>query len=398
MKQAPGSGPAEAAPTCPHFGRCGGCSRLDQPTDARLAWQQARARELLAPFLDGLEPGIALPPRPPRHDRMTMLYPAQRRGRRVALGIYRRGTHDVEEIRDCRIQHRALTAFGVRIGEALQGLPLPVYDEASGEGILRAVRARIVPGTNELLVGAVATEDRFAARDALAAALRWAGSGLKDDQGRPVPLVGVVLNVNPRRGNALLGPDSRVLDGRGWQFDAVRGLRLRVSFASFYQLHRHADAILFRPALALCGELGGLDVVDGYGGVGTFALRCLAAGARRVTLIENSASACDDARHNLAANGFGARGEVRAEPFGERPLPPCDLAIVDPPRAGLLASGAEALLAAAPRRVLLVSCALESLARDLTLLAGGYRVAAISLCDLFPHTEHIEALTLLERR
>lgn len=398
MKQAPGSGRAEATPTCPHFGRCGGCSRLDQPTEARLAWQQQRARELLAPFLGGVEPRIVLPPRPPRHDRTTMLYPAQRRGRRVALGIYRRGTHDVEEIRDCRIQHRALTAFGLRIGDALQGLELTVYDEATGDGILRAVRARIVPGSKELLVGAVATQDRFAARDALGAALRAAGSGLKDDQGRPVRLVGVVLNVNPRPGNALLGPEDRVLDGRGWQLDAVGALRLRVSFASFYQLHRHADAILFRPALELCGDLGGLDVVDGYGGVGTFALRCLAAGARRVTLIESAASSCDDARHNLAANGFGDRGEVREQPFGERPLPACDLAIVDPPRAGLMATGAGALLAAAPPRVLLVSCALESLARDLELLDGGYRVVALRLCDLFPHTEHIEALTLLERR
>ena len=52
----------------------------------------------------------------------------------------------------------------------------------------------------------------------------------------------------------------------------------------------------------------------------------------------------------------------------------------------------------APKRVLLVSCALESLARDLAALAPGFRVTALRLCDLFPHTEHVEAVTLLERR
>jgi len=66
--------------------------------------------------------------------------------------------------------------------------------------------------------------------------------------------------------------------------------------------------------------------------------------------------------------------------------------------AGLQATGIAAILANAPPRVLLVSCSLESLARDLAGLHGAYRVAASRLCDLFPHTEHVEALTLLERR
>ena len=66
--------------------------------------------------------------------------------------------------------------------------------------------------------------------------------------------------------------------------------------------------------------------------------------------------------------------------------------------AGLMAAGSSAVLAAAPPRVLLVSCALESLARDLAALDRDYRVVALRLCDLFPHTEHVEALTLLERR
>ena len=89
---------------------------------------------------------------------------------------------------------------------------------------------------------------------------------------------------------------------------------------------------------------------------------------------------------------------MREQPFGSQPLPACDLLVVDPPRAGLLATGAAAILAAAPPRVLLVSCSLDSLARDLAALTPSYRVTASRLCDLFPHTEHVEALTLLERR
>ena len=388
----------EAIQHCPHFGRCGGCSLLDVPIADQLAQKRDRAQQLLAPFLGDVQPAITLPPRPPRHDRTAILYPAQLVDRELQLGIYRTGTHTIEPIADCRVQHKALTQFGVRTGQLLRALKVPVYREETGNGLIRAVRARVMPGSRELLVGVVVTRDRFSERERLTTELWRAASDLRDEQGRPLQLVGAVMNVNPTAGNVLLGPTTVALRGQTFQTDHQGELRLRVSFQSFYQLHRHAEAVLFQPALRLLGDVNGLRIVDGYGGVGTFALRLLRAGAAHVTLVESSPSACADARHNLEANGFAGRGEVREEPFGSAPLPPCDLLVVDPPRAGLMAQGAAAVLAAASPRVLLVSCSLESLARDLAALHGDYAVEALQLCDLFPHTEHVEALTLLRRR
>lgn len=388
----------DAIQHCPHFGRCGGCSLLDVPIQDQLAQKRDRAQQLLAPFLGGVQPAVTLPPRPPRHDRTAILYPAQLVDRELQLGIYRTGTHTIEPIADCRVQHKALTQFGVRTGQLLRALKVPVYREETGNGLVRAVRARVMPGSRELLVGVVVTRDRFSERDRLATELWRAASDLRDEQGRPLQLVGAVMNVNPTPGNVLLGPTSVALRGQTFQTDHVGELRLRVSFQSFYQLHRHAEAVLFQPALRLLGDVASLRIVDGYGGVGTFALRLLRAGAAHVTLVESSPSACADARHNVEANGFAGRAEVREQPFGSAPLPPCDVMVVDPPRAGLLAQGAAAVLAAAAPRVLLVSCSLESLARDLAALHGDYAVEALQLCDLFPHTEHVEALTLLRRR
>ena len=386
-----------ATQQCTHFGRCGGCSQLDQPIDVQLRSKQQRAREVLAPHLAGLEPQISLPPRTPRHDRTAILYPVQQRGRRPRFGIYRRGTHDVEEIRDCRIQHKALTEFGVRLAEALPKVGVSVYDETTGRGVLRAIRARIMPGTNELLVGVVSATPTFAGRDELTSAMLTAAMHLRDDQGRPVELVGVVQNINSRPGNALLGDKTRALVGDAWQTDRVRDLTFQVSFASFYQQHRHAEAILFAPAIDMLGDVTGQQVVDGYGGVGAFALRLLRAGAGHVTLIESSPSACADARVNLRHNKLTESATVRHEAFGQHPLPPCDVLVVDPPRAGLMADGTAAVLAAQPERVLLVSCSLESLTRDLQQLGDAYCVQAMRLCDLFPHTEHVETVTLLHR-
>ena len=387
----------EAIQHCPHFGRCGGCSLLDVPIADQLAQKRDRAQQLLAPFLGSVQPAITLPPRPPRHDRTAILYPAQLVDRELQLGIYRTGTHTIEPIADCRVQHKALTQFGVRTGQLLRALKVPVYREETGNGLVRAERARVMPGSRELLVGVVVTRDRFSERDRLTTELWRAASDLRDEQGRPLQLVGAVMNVNKAAGNVLLGPTTVALRGQTFQTDHVGELRLRVSFQSFYQLHRHAEAVLFQPALRLLGDVQGLRIVDGYGGVGTFALRLLRAGALHVTLVESSPSACADARHNVEANGFAGRAEVREQPFGSAPLPPCDVMVVDPPRAGLLAQGAAAVLAAAAPRVLLVSCSLESLARDLAALHGDYAVEALQLCDLFPHTEHVEALTLLRR-
>ena len=383
--------------TCPHFGTCGGCSALDTPIHDQLANKVQAARDLLGAHVDGLDVEVTPPPRTPRHDRTAILYPVQPRRRGSALGIYRRGSHQVEPIHDCRIQHKALTAFGRLAGEVLHHHEIPAYDERTGEGVLRAIRARVMPGTNELLVGAIATTAKFAGRDALIRDLADAARELRDDQGRALELVGAVLNINDQPGNALLGPQTKALHGNAWQHDAVRGMRLRVSFDSFYQLHRHADAVLFRPALEMLGDVRGQRVVDGYGGVGTFALRLLADGAGHVTIIESGSSACADARHNLKHNGF-EQAEVVEQLFGAAPLPSCDALVVDPPRAGLQDTGATAVAACEAPKVLLVSCSMASLARDLELLAPTHRLTRLRLCDMFPHTEHVEAVSLLERR
>ena len=390
--------PTDTIQHCLHFGTCGGCTLLDVPIATQLERKRQHAAKLLLPFLDGVVPRITLPPRPPRHDRTSILYPARLVQRELQLGIYRRGSHDVEPIRDCRIQHKALTQFGVRAGQLLRDLRVPVFLDDTGKGLVRGVRARVMAGSNELLVGVIVAREQFSERERLTKELWHAAEDLRDEQGRPLRLQGAVLNINPVPGNVLLGPTTVALRGQTFQTDTVAGLRFRVSFTSFYQLHRHAEVVLFQPALALLGDVAGLRIVDGYGGVGTFTLRLLQRGAAHVTLIESSPSACADARHNLTDNGFAARTEVREEPFGASPLPPCDLIVADPPRAGLMAAGANALIAATAPRVLLVSCSLESLARDLALLQPHFGVEAVQLCDLFPHTEHVEAVTLLRRR
>ena len=384
---------------CRHFGRCGGCLTLSLGPADQLARKAARVRERTAAWLGSVEVEWQAPARSARFYRTKLLYPAQPTRQGPALGLYARGTHEIERIRECQIQHPALTELGTRAEAALRELGLRAWDEREQRGDVRALHARILPATGEILIGVVTREGRLDAETELTKRLWDAASDLPGPDGpRPHP-VGIVRNFNESEGNALLGAHSRLLAGRAYQEDVQDGLRFRIGFGSFYQLHRDASEILYRPALALCGDVSGARVVDGYGGIGTFGLRLVAAGgAAEVEIVESSAPACADAEHNARANALPRvrvqRGPFATASFAAHP----DLLIVDPPRAGLMPPGVARVLAAEPACLLHVACSDASLARDLAgLTTGGYRVRAMRVVDLFPYTEHIEVLTLLTR-
>ncbi len=208
----------------------------------------------------------------------------------------------------------------------------------------------------------------------------------------------VAVAVSVARSRRTLEERQVPLLGADAQREEVAGLEFRVSFASFWQSHRRAEPLLYRPARAMLGALDGLTVVDGYGGVGAFGLRLAKLDGARVTIVENHPAACADARWNAQHNGVPSLA-VAAVPFAAFTSDAAvDVAVVDPPRKGLEADGVAALLRLAPRRVLHVACSASSLARDLAALCGaGYTVRALRVVDLFPHTEHVEVLALLER-
>ena len=123
------------------------------------------------------------------------------------------------------------------------------------------------------------------------------------------------------------------------------------------------------------------------------------AGAAEVTIVEENESSCRDAEHNAKANEL-SNVKVIVHPFAHaRVAAEPDLMVVDPPRSGLGDAGIARVLKARPARLLYVACEAASLAHDLGPLVGnGYRVTAARLCDLFPHTEHVELVVMLDRK
>jgi len=390
--------PEDRLPHCRHFGTCGGCSLLDQPIAWQLRDKVANCERLLAPFLGSVPLWFDEPRNTPVYHRTKLLYPVRAgRSGEPLVGIYAFHSHHVVRIEECRTQDRWLTQLGQVMEKALHTLRLAPYSPTRGEGHVKAIWARLAAGTGEVCAGIVTRPGAFAAGPAFAEAVLAGAAGIPQLR-HERRLVGVVHGIRERDDDFLLADRHVPLRGRDHVLDHRDGLWFKVSAGSFYQVHAGAHALLYGPAIAMCGDVHGKRVVDGYGGVGGFGLRLARAGAAHVTIVEDNAAACRDARQNAERNQLRDVAVVES-PFPAATLPDdTDLLVVDPPRSGLQAAGVARVLATRAEHVLYVACSSESLARDLAPLSVDYQVRAARLCDLFPHTEHVELAVLLERR
>jgi tRNA/tmRNA/rRNA uracil-C5-methylase (TrmA/RlmC/RlmD family) len=181
---------------------------------------------------------------------------------------------------------------------------------------------------------------------------------------------------------------------------SVQGHYFSVSPRSFWQSHRSAPQQLLEAVLSFADVQAGDHVVDLFSGVGLFAIPLAKAvgPAGRVTAVESSPYAVRDARQN----GDGLRHlKVREWSVSPRAINDSvgegDIVVLDPPRSGLAKGVVDALLRRAPKRLVYVSCDAATFARDLkALMAGGFNLSDLKVFDLFPMTEHVELVALLD--
>ena len=181
----------------------------------------------------------------------------------------------------------------------------------------------------------------------------------------------------------------------------VQGHYFSVGPRAFWQSHQDAPQMLLSKVLEFADVKTGDHVVDLFSGVGLFAVPLAKAvgPTGKVTAVESSAYAVRDARQN----GDGLR-HLKVKEWAVTPrsindsVAPGDVVVLDPPRSGLAKGVVDALVRREPRRLVYVSCDAATFARDLKLLlAGGYELKKLEAFDLFPMTEHVELVALLDK-
>jgi 23S rRNA (uracil1939-C5)-methyltransferase len=382
---------------CLYFGRCGGCRLQHLSYAAQLAFKEKQVRDCLE-RIGGLgefelKPILAAPDPYGYRNKMEFTVVRGEPSNAPAIGLHQADRYDVVlDIERCLLQSETMNGLLDELRAQARARQLSVYDQDSGEGLLRFATVREGRRTGEAMVNIVTAAPDVVALGPLAEALR----------ARVPSVVSVVLNVNAKKASVAVGSEEHLLLGRDHIRESLGGLTFQVSANSFFQTNTAQAERLFAVVEAACELDGSETVVDLYSGTGAISL-LLARRSRWVYGIEVSTAAVADAvrnaRENRIENCTFLPGEVRhVLPTLLRDGVRAEVVVADPPRAGFHPKALQTLASLGPARLVYVSCNPSTLARDLgDLVRQGYRLEWVEPVDMFPQTPHIEAVARLRR-
>lgn len=384
---------AEAVePPCPHFGACGGCTWQDLRYEAQLFWKREQVNETLTRLggLAGLEVAPTVPS--PRvfayRNKMEFAFAG-----RLHLGLHeRRNPGRVLDVDSCLLMEPWAGEVLGFVRQACADSGLAAYDARTGKGVWRHLVLRASESTGEKLVHLITGPARGAGD-----AVHDLGEALL---ARFPELTGFVHSVRRAPTAVAVGERQVMALGKDHLEERLGTARLRISADAFAQTNTQAAAALYAVVAQAAGADPAGAAVDCYCGCGGIALN-LAPQFQTVYGLETDKRAVADAQASAVLSGVdnavftttdAAKGLAALS--GVAPV----AAVLDPPRAGASPEMLTALLEAAPKKLVYVSCNPATLARDLKTLGELYAVVRVTPVDLFPHTAHIEAVAELTLR
>lgn len=395
-------------PRCAHFGICGGCKWQNLPYEAQLQFKQQEVIDNLERIgkaeLQDIRPIIGAARQFEYRNKLEFTFSSQRfltreeiaNGAEIertpAVGFHVPGLFDkVVDIEHCYLQGSPSNEIRNFIRNYALEHGLSFYHIREQHGFLRTLVIRTA-STGEVMVILAFGHEDTARREALLDALVQAFPGITS----------LMYVINEKLNDNLTDQDILCYHGRDHIFEEMEGLRFKIGPKSFYQTNSEQAYNLYKAARELANLTGKETVYDLYTGTGTIA-NFIARQAKQVIGIEYVPEAIEDAKVNSAINGIGNTAfyagdmkDVLTPEFIERHGRP-EVIITDPPRAGMHADVVKTILAAAPDRIVYVSCNSATQARDIQWLSPAYRVAAVQPVDMFPHTHHVENIVLLQK-
>ncbi len=391
--------PYRTRPFCDALGSCGGCplGHISYAKQLKIKKQTVLdALTRLGKFApESFEIGDTCGMSQPFRYRNKMVFPVGVNQEKVAGGFYAPRSHTLIPLSDCAAGEKAASAALLCVTDFMNREHLAPYDEKTKKGSIRRVFVRTGYRSKELMIVISSATEHIKKTDALVAALL-----AQDYDG--YDLKSIILNVNQKPNNLVLGDKNITLWGADTISDTLMGLRFSISPHSFFQVNPLQTEVLYQKALDLAEIDENTKVLDIYCGIGTISL-CAAKQAKQVVGVEIVDKAIEDAKENADRNGIqnaefycGAAEDVVPRLIEKKFRP--DVVIIDPPRKGSDEKTLSAILEAKPKRIVYVSCNPATLARDARFLAdGGYELKTATPVDMFPNTEHVECCLLLCR-
>ena len=382
---------------CAVAGPCGGCSlrHLDYTAELRAKQENVtdafrRIGGLDVPVLD-----ICPSPEVDRYRNKVQFPVGLDKNGNPCIGFYAGRTHRIVPCPDCKLQPGVLNDIGNALCRFFAENGIQPYNEETGRGLVRHIFLRRGAHSGQIMVCLVCTRPNFPHADALCTRLREQFADIAT----------ILLNVNSKNTNVILGTETHTLYGPGYIEDTLCGVPVQLGPLSFYQVNTLAAERLYGIA-AQYAQLTPDDLLlDLYCGMGTIGLSMVGR-CRELVGVEIVPEAIESAKANAARMGdavaakscfFCADAGQAATRLAAEGLHP-DVVMLDPPRKGCDEATLSAVVTMSPRRVVYVSCNPSTAARDAKWLEEhGYRAEKVQPVDLFPRTRHCEAVLLLTK-
>lgn len=394
-------------PICGIYKRCGGCQLQHLSYEGQLDFKRQRVKDAIERIgkmkISNQLPAASEEGNVILHDTIGMKEPYNYRNKvqlpvgeangEINIGFYALRSHDIINMEKCYIQDEISEKIMALVKQWMIKNNIKAYDEATHTGVLRHLMIRKGFKTSEVMVVLVTRTNELPHKDEI---INILNSNVKE-------VVSIIQNINSEKTNVILGLKSNTLWGKDTIQDYIGKFKFNISPLSFFQVNPVQTEVLYNKALEYANLTGDEIVFDAYCGTGTISL-FLAQKAKKVYGVEIIPEAIENAWENAKLNNVDNVDFLVGK--SEQVIPDlinkgikADVVVVDPPRKGCERVLLEAIARINPKRIVYVSCDAGTLARDLAILDElGYKTKEIQPVDMFPHTAHVEVVTLLQRK
>ncbi len=398
-----------AEPKCEHFGTCGGCKWQMMQYSSQLEFKQNEVLNNLKRI-----GGIELP----QHEKilgsenqyfyrnkMEFTFSNKRWltldeiqyeeeiSDKDALGFHVPGMFDkVINLNNCHLQKDPSNSIRLSVKQFADENELTYFDIRNQEGLLRNLMIR-TSSTQDLMVLVQFYENDKKNIQLLMKHLKTSFP----------EITSLLYIINQKANNTMYDQEVICYHGKDHIMEEMDGLYFKIGAKSFFQTNSEQAKVLYRKTKVLANITSEDIVFDLYTGTGTIA-QYVATTAKKVVGIDSVEEGIKAAYKNAERNNItnctfytGDMKEIFTDEFIAKNGTP-DVIITDPPRDGMHKKVVEQILKIGPKRVVYVSCNSATQARDLSLMDRMYKVTQLQALDMFPQTQHVENIVVLDKR
>lgn len=381
-------------PICKQFLECGGCDLMHMKYSKQLEFKENMGKETLRRIgdlqtVDKVCEGIIGTDNDNYHYRNKVQIPFSKIGKKTVCGFYKKKTHFIIPLEECYIQPQTCNEIAKFVKNLANEYGIDGYVENQKTGILKHLLIR-KNSFNEYMVILVTRSEKINCLDEV----------VKKITNRYPEVKSILLNIQEKDTNVILGSKTVVLYGKDELIDELLGYKFKLSHRSFFQINHNQTEKLYLTVKEFASFNKNDIVLDAYCGVGSIGIT-LSQSVKKVCGIEVVPEAVENAKENAKINGINNitfyTGKVE-EVISDLKDINFDVVVVDPPRKGCDQSFIKTIIDNNIKKVVYVSCNVATLARDIKLLSDYYNVKRVKFVDMFPFSADVESVALLERK